>query len=157
MKNKKVCTFFFLALILICFSIKTYGFGEKVDYIIGVDRYETSALLSKANYEDSPYAIIASGESYIDALTSSPLAFNKKAPILLTNKNKLNEFTKKLIDKYGINNGGQSVDLKEMTFEDENEKVKIKFLFSHISGSKDSSTGKIESHGNDFYILLKLK
>ena len=69
----------------------------------------------------------------------------------------LNEFTKKLIDKYGINNGGQSVDLKEMTFEDENEKVKVKFLFSHISGSKDSSTGKIESHGNDFYILLKLK
>lgn len=69
----------------------------------------------------------------------------------------LNEFTKKLIDKYGINNGGQSVDLKEMTFEDENEKVKVKFLFSHISGSKDSSTGKIKSHGNDFYILLKLK
>ncbi|WP_291567959.1 MULTISPECIES: DUF4153 domain-containing protein [unclassified Clostridium] len=69
----------------------------------------------------------------------------------------LNEFTKKLIDKYGINNGGQSVDLKEMTFEDENEKVKVKFLFSHISGSKDASTGKIESHGNDFYILLKLK
>lgn len=69
----------------------------------------------------------------------------------------LNEFTKKLIDKYGINNGGQSIDPKEMTFEDENEKVKVKFLFSHISGSKDSSTGKIESHGNDFYILLKLK
>jgi len=69
----------------------------------------------------------------------------------------LNEFTKKLIDKYGINNGGQSIDPKEMAFEDENEKVKVKFLFSHISGSKDSSTGKIESHGNDFYILLKLK
>ncbi|ARC86293.1 hypothetical protein U732_154 [Clostridium argentinense CDC 2741] len=69
----------------------------------------------------------------------------------------LNEFTKKLIDKYGINNGGQGIDLKEMTFEDENEKIKVKFLFSQISGSKDSSTGKIESHGNDFYILLKLK
>ncbi|HCQ88432.1 MAG TPA: cell wall-binding repeat-containing protein, partial [Clostridium sp.] len=104
MKNKKVRTFFFLALILICFSIKTYGFGERVDYIIGMDRYETSALLSEANYAKSPYAVIASGESYIDALTSSPLAFSKKAPILLTNKNKLNEFTKGEILRLGTKN-----------------------------------------------------
>lgn len=69
----------------------------------------------------------------------------------------LNDFYQKLIDKYGIIDKVDEIDSKDMIFEDENEKMKIKIFFSSITGNKDVSTGKFESHGNELYILVKLK
>lgn len=69
----------------------------------------------------------------------------------------LNDFYQKLTDKYGITTNSGEIDSKDMIFEDENEKMKIKIFFSNISGNKDISTGKLKSHGNELYIFVKLK
>lgn len=47
------------------------------------DRYFTSIEVSRASYEQSAYAIIATGDNYADALVGSSLADAFNAPILL--------------------------------------------------------------------------
>lgn len=66
-------------------------------------------------------------------------------------------FVKGLVDKYGSNAKGSDLSPEEMTFVEENEKIKIKFLFMSISGSKDMSTGNTQANGLDFYMLVKVK
>ena len=67
----------------------------------GVDRYDTSTLVSDAYNEVTPDVILANGEpgSYADALTANYLAGVKKAPILLTKKDTTPAIVKKqLVD-----------------------------------------------------------
>lgn len=66
-------------------------------------------------------------------------------------------FTEKLIDMYGFNQVGKNFPQEEMSFEDENDNVKIKILFNYISGNKNSLNGKMESKNFDFNVLLKVK
>lgn len=69
------------------------------DRISGADRYETAVEVSKAGWEASDYVVLASGQSYADALCAVPLAKKYGAPILLTEKDKLNESTKTEISR----------------------------------------------------------
>lgn len=69
----------------------------------------------------------------------------------------LQDFAIKLIDKYGINQKEQNIIPEEMSFEDENTKVKIKIHFFNISGNKNISSGKINSMNYEFYVVVKLK
>ena len=69
----------------------------------------------------------------------------------------MNEFSKKLIDKYGLRGKGEGINPNEMCFEDENSKVKVKIQIINISGTKDPSTRNIKTNGIDFYILIKVK
>lgn len=79
----------------------------------GQDRYETAVKVSQAGWENSDYAIIASGEGYADALSAAPLAKANNAPILLTGKDSLSQNTldelKRLNVKHVIIVGGQGV------------------------------------------------
>lgn len=80
----------------------------------GADRYETAVKVSQAGWESgSDYAIIASGEGYADALCATPLAKANNAPILLTQKDTLNQNTinelKRLKVKQVYIVGGQGV------------------------------------------------
>ncbi|MEG0249465.1 MAG: cell wall-binding repeat-containing protein [Peptostreptococcus sp.] len=59
------------------------------DRISGVDRYATSVQV--ANRLQSDMAIIASGESFPDALAASTLAQMTKSPVLLVSKNRIDE------------------------------------------------------------------
>jgi len=72
-------------------------------------------------------------------------------------KRDLQDFVTKLIEKYGINQQQKPISIEEMTFEDENSKVKVKIQFSNISGNKNNSSGKIESKNLEFYVIVKLK
>ena len=69
----------------------------------------------------------------------------------------LQDFASKLIDKYGTNQKDQNIPLEEMSFVDENDKVKIKIQFLNISGSRNALNGKIESKNFQFYVLVKVK
>lgn len=40
---------------------------------------------------------------------------------------------------------------------DENEKIKVKFVFSHISGTENQSTKSINVNELNFYLLIKIK
>ncbi|MBZ9687552.1 DUF4153 domain-containing protein [Clostridium estertheticum] len=66
-------------------------------------------------------------------------------------------FATKLLEKYGVNQKNESITPESMSFEDENDKVKIKIRFSNISGNKNTSSGKIESKNFEFYVLVKVK
>ncbi|WP_461615526.1 DUF4153 domain-containing protein [Clostridium sp. Marseille-QA1073] len=133
-----------------------------LSYYSYFNNYEDRLPLEIKNYDyliDSE--ILNTNNSSVNKLNAE---FNSQSGIVKITLNgkelyskDLNEFTKKLIDKYGVNDSGQSIDPKEMTFEDENENIKVKFFFSHILLSKDSSTDKIETERTDFYIFLKLK
>jgi hypothetical protein len=69
----------------------------------------------------------------------------------------LTYFANELIEKYGINENREGVPLEEMIFTDENNEIKAKIQFLHMAGRKNISTGKIDSKGFEFYILVKMK
>ncbi len=52
--------------------------------IYGEDRYETSVEISKSEWETSSTVLLARGDDFPDALTGTPLAYKKDAPVLLT-------------------------------------------------------------------------
>jgi len=72
-------------------------------------------------------------------------------------KRNLQDFANKLMDKYGINQNQQNISPSDMSFEDENYKIKIKIQFYNISGSKNTTSDKIEPENFEFYIVFKVK
>ncbi len=72
-------------------------------------------------------------------------------------KRDLMDFANKLIAKYGSSQKDQRLTQEEMSFEDENDKVKIKIQFSNISGNKTTTSNKIESKNFEFYVVVKIK
>jgi hypothetical protein len=62
---------------------------SKVERISGTDRYETCVNISKKAYKSSEVAILASGQKIQDALASGGVAAKLKAPLLLTQKDRL--------------------------------------------------------------------
>ena len=62
---------------------------SKVERILGTDRYETCVNISKKAYKSSEVAILASGQKIQDALASGGVAAKLKAPLLLTQKDRL--------------------------------------------------------------------
>ena len=71
-------------------STATAAKAGNVDRIAGIDRYETSANISKANYSPGvDVAYVASGLVFTDALSGAPVAGMKKGPVLLTKPDKL--------------------------------------------------------------------
>lgn len=56
-----------------------------VDRAAGEDRFETAEIIAEALWSDgSPTAFLASGTSFPDALSATPVAYVNDAPILLT-------------------------------------------------------------------------
>jgi putative cell wall-binding protein len=74
--------------------------------LAGSDRYETAVKISQAGWADhsSSFAVLAAGmnNNLVDALTSAPLAKMKNAPILLTQGDQLNAFTKAELQRLGV-------------------------------------------------------
>ena len=63
--------------------------GSKVVRHDGSDRYATMAAAVEAAFEKSDWVIVASGESYPDALSAVALAGAHDAPVILTARNSL--------------------------------------------------------------------
>lgn len=72
--------------------------------LAGEDRYATAAELAKSGWNTSYYAIIVSGENFADALCSAPLANKHNAPILLTSKDVLNDYTRTELSRLKVKN-----------------------------------------------------
>jgi putative cell wall-binding protein len=69
---------------------KALGEFGSVSRIGGADRFAVSAAISAKAFPDgATYAYLASGETFPDALSASPLAGREKGPVLLTQKNAL--------------------------------------------------------------------
>lgn len=95
-----------------------------IERISGKNRFEVAVNISKEGWVDSANTVIISNNNaYADALAASPLAFQEDAPILLTQKDRLSDETKreiirlkpkKIIIVGGTGSVGETV-VKELT------------------------------------------
>ncbi|NPV91944.1 MAG: DUF4153 domain-containing protein [Firmicutes bacterium] len=66
------------------------------------------------------------------------------------------DLAKQLIDKFGVGYSSK-IDYREMTLYEENEKVRVKYVFQNIHGYRDDSTGAVEVMSLEFLILVSPK
>lgn len=71
-------------------------------------------------------------------------------------KTSLEDFGKKVYEKFG-KDYNKGIDYNEMSFADENENVKVKFIFTYINGYEDVGNNSIDVDSMDFYVLIDLK
>lgn len=117
-KNAKKVTYVYKANNYVQFNVtlnvKLSDKPEKVDKnrIAGSDRIATAIEVSKKYYKTADTVIIARSDMYPDSLTASPLAKALKAPILLTQKDGLDDRVMDEIARLGVKNviivGGES-------------------------------------------------
>ncbi|EGT5243054.1 cell wall-binding repeat-containing protein, partial [Clostridioides difficile] len=106
--------------------------------LTGVDRNETSVKISQKGWNKADNIVLINDSSISDALSATPFAKSKDAPILLTKNNNLNKLTEKEINRLEAKNvyivgGLKSVD----------EKV--------VSDLKKKGLNVIRISGNDRY------
>ncbi|MFL8710132.1 cell wall-binding repeat-containing protein [Clostridioides sp. GD02377] len=106
--------------------------------LVGSDRNETSVKISQKGWNKADNIVLINDSSISDALSATPFAKSKDAPILLTKNNNLNKLTEKEINRLEAKNvyivgGLKSVD----------EKV--------VSDLKEKGLNVIRIFGNDRY------
>lgn len=114
MKSKKqIATI--MAATMLASTVNVVAAQEKTtsESLIGKDRNETAIKISKEGWKSAETVILVNDSAIPDALTATPLAFDKNAPILLTSKKGLNKETKAEIERLGAKNvvliGGNAV------------------------------------------------
>lgn len=70
--------------------------------IYGSDRYSTAVAISQNGWNNSSYAVIARGDSFPDALCAAPLAKKYNAPILLSEKDRIDSKVLNEIKRLGV-------------------------------------------------------
>lgn len=101
-----------LAGCLVFSSGTTFAYTQK--YVLaGENRYETAVKVSEYGFNRASNVVLVNGTSIADALSATPYAKMKDAPILLTEKNSLNFDTRDEIRRLKASNvyivGGKSV------------------------------------------------
>ncbi len=80
--------------------------------LTGLNRFETATKIS-SKWDKAENVVITNGYSIVDSLAASPLAASKDAPILLSQKDKLHDVTKKELQRLKTKTvyliGGESV------------------------------------------------
>ena len=115
------------SIIIVATLITTNAFCNEKSIIAGEDRFETAIEISKS-WKTSQEAIIVNSTAESDLLCATVLASQIDCPILLTNKNNINESTNNEIKRLNINKlyliGGKDVIYE--TIEKELSKSNIK-------------------------------
>lgn len=76
--------------------------GVSSDTLKGNGRWETAIEISKKGWTKAKEAVIVNDNSLADALTATPFAEAKDAPILLTQNNKLDDRTRAELKRLGV-------------------------------------------------------
>ncbi len=85
---------------------------------------------------------------------------NKKKEILIKYKGQIiyrNELEKLAAEIHRKNRGNNNPKEGEMTFKDENQDIKIQFVFKNINGSENKHTDDVNVEGMGFYTFIKFK
>lgn len=88
-------------------SVTLYGNTSNAstkDTLTGSGRWETAIKISQAGWTKSDNAILVNDNSIADALSATPFAKAKDAPILLTQSNKLDSRIKAELKRLGVKN-----------------------------------------------------
>lgn len=122
------------------FNVANAETKATAENIVGKDRYETAVKISKAGWSSADTAILVNDSAIADALSATPFANAKNAPVLLTGKKGLHELTKKELKRLGVKNvymiGGTTV--LPSAIEKELKKMGIKT--ERISGKNRETT-----------------
>ena len=94
-------------------SVVSVNAATTEDKIVGSNRTDTAVRISKEGWKSAETAILVNDSAIPDALTATPLAHAKNAPILLTGKDGLNKATADEIKRLGAKDvimiGGDAV------------------------------------------------
>ena len=85
---------------------KLKNLGYNVTRISGKDRYETAVQVGKEVVEkfgNKNKIVLASGSNMVDALCGNSISAKENIPVLLTQIEELNEYTKKAIKQWNVN------------------------------------------------------
>ena len=113
MKAKKHLATVMAATMVVSGSVVSVNAATSEDKIVGSNRTDTAVKISKDGWASAETVILVNDSAIPDALTATPLAHAKKAPILLTGKGGLNKATADEIKRLGAKNvimiGGDAV------------------------------------------------
>ena len=102
-------------------TVKNPVISVNENKLIGEDRYKTAIKVSNRGWSKSDNVVIVNSSAIVDALSATPFAKMKNAPILLTGAENLNNETKKEITRLGAKNvyviGGTGVVSKNVVSE----------------------------------------
>lgn len=112
------------------------GITKPVDggiVMAGGNRYDTAAKISSSGWSSSENLVLVNGKAIADALTSTPLAKLKDAPILLTENDRLNANVVKEINRLGVKNvtiiGGETSISSKVEKELKNKKINVERIY----------------------------
>ena len=118
---------------------KSYQGGKS---LAGQNRYDTAVKVSSDGWTESDTVFLVNGKAIADALTATPLARLKSAPILLTEKDQLNDLTSREINRLKAKNiviiGGNNSISKDL----EDKLVASGKQVQRISGDDRKDTSK---------------
>ncbi|HGS9636053.1 TPA: cell wall-binding repeat-containing protein [Clostridioides difficile] len=96
-----------LSLTITLLTVTLYGNTSNAstkETLTGSGRWETAIKISQAGWKRSENAVLVNDNSIVDALSATPFAKLKDAPILLTQNNKLDSRTKVELKRLGVKN-----------------------------------------------------
>lgn len=91
-----------LVLILTCGTLNVYAQSKYNKERINGSRREISMELNKSVFKSSKEIILVNEESVIDAISATPLAYAKDAPIVLTQWKYIDKMTREYIEELGV-------------------------------------------------------
>ncbi|MGH4120752.1 cell wall-binding repeat-containing protein [Clostridium sp.] len=131
---KKLALYSSTIILSFTFSIVAYA-STPAHRIGGSDRYQTSINTSCSGWTSSKYAIMATGQSFPDSLSSAPLSKKYNAPILLIKKDSLTDATKDELTRLNVSQvfivGGTGV----ISLNIENELNSMDILTIRLAGA----------------------
>lgn len=104
MKKRNIAISVLTTSAILLMSPAAYANNVEEKKLVGVDRYETAIKVSQDGWKSAENAIIVNSSAIVDALSVTPLANLKNAPILLTQQDYLNKDTKKELERLGVKN-----------------------------------------------------
>ncbi|MCR1391115.1 cell wall-binding repeat-containing protein [Clostridioides difficile] len=137
--SKKIVSLLTMTFLTVTLYGNTSNASTK-DTLTGSGRWETAIKISQAGWKKSENAVLVNDNSIVDALSATPFAKAKDAPILLTQSNKLDSRTKAELKRLGVKNVyliGGSIALSS---EIENQLNAENINFERISGNSRYDT-----------------
>lgn len=101
--SKKIVSLLTMTFLTVTLYGNTSNASTK-DTLTGSGRWETAIKISQAGWTKSESAVLVNDNSIADALSATPFAKAKDAPILLTQSNKLDSRTKAELKRLGVKN-----------------------------------------------------
>lgn len=128
-------------MVLTSFTVNASAAEVNTSTIGGNDRYETAIKISENGWTSSDRAVLINGEKgLVDALTATPYAYAKNAPILITAQGKLTTSTKNRLSAMNVKNVDIVGGVNSVSNQVVNELKNMGITVNRISGASRYDT-----------------